>query len=296
MEKLETARSALVDAARTAGKSEIATGILHNVGNVLNSANVSANVLAEKVKSMRVNDIETLSRILAENASRLGEFIERDPRGKHVQPALAALSQHMATQKGGILKEIESLGEAIERIRSLVKSQQSFAVKAVTEEPVDVREQIRKAISLTEKASGPDASLEFEYELDDIPDLLVDRHRLLEILVNIIQNARQAMDAHENHPKRLVLRTREYPKGRVRIEVTDSGVGIVKENLVKVFTLGFTTKPNGHGFGLHAAANAATEIDGSLTVHSDGPGKGATFVLEIPMRVAPVLVTAGARS
>jgi signal transduction histidine kinase len=245
---------------------------------------------------MRVNDIETLSRILAENAARLGEFIERDPRGRHVQPALAALSQHLSTQQGGIIKEVESLGEAIERIRSLVKSQQSFAVKAVTEEPVDVREQIRKAISLTEKASGPDASLEFVYELAEIPDLLVDRHRLLEILVNIIQNARQAMDAHENHPKRLLLRTSERPRGRVRIEVSDSGVGIVKENLVKVFTLGFTTKPNGHGFGLHAAANAATEIDGSLTVHSDGPGMGATFVLEIPMRVAPVLATAGAGS
>lgn len=286
MDKLETARTALVDAARTAGKSEIATGILHNVGNVLNSVNVSTNLLAEKVGSMRVSDLETLSKILADNAARLSEFLERDPRGKHVQPAIAAIAQHLGSQKSGILAELSALTEGIESIRELVKSQQSFAVQSVLREPVSIARIVERAVAITNEASSKDARLEIEYRFADLPDVLVDKHRLLEILVNLVQNARQSMDMAGGGPKRLVLETSETAEGRVRIRVTDTGVGIPKENLVKVFNLGFTTKPEGHGFGLHTAANAATEMGGTLTAHSDGPGRGATFTVEFPK--APV--------
>jgi signal transduction histidine kinase len=86
----------------------------------------------------------------------------------------------------------------------------------------------------------------------------------------------------EGAPRRMVIRIAPAGTDRTRITVTDNGVGIPPENMARIFNHGFTTKKDGHGFGLHSGANAAKEMGGSLTAHSDGPGKGATFTLELP--------------
>ncbi len=290
MENLEHARAALVDTARMAGKSEIATGILHNVGNVLNSVNISATLVSEKARELSVDDLQQLSDVLAEHANDLAAFVRDDPRGAHVQPFLAALVGQIGEQRSALLAEMTSLSQGIEHIRELVKSQQSFAVKVDLQEETSIPELIDRAIALTNEAEAVDPSLEIVKEYDAIPDQLIDRHKLLEILVNLIQNARQAMDAAEGPKKRLTIGVRDA-EGRLRISVADTGIGIPGENLLRIFHMGFTTKPGGHGFGLHGAANAATQMGGRLVAESDGPGKGATFVLDLPLRAAR---TAGA--
>ncbi|MFN0206680.1 MAG: CHASE4 domain-containing protein [Planctomycetota bacterium] len=291
MIKLEAARAAIVETARTAGKSEIATGILHNVGNLLNSVNISASVLSEKVNGLRTSDLEKLADVLRQNANDVAGFIEKDPRGKHVQPVLSALSQHLGSQKTVMAQELGSLTNAIECIRELVKSQQSFAVHASFEEPSSIPKEIEKAVQLTDRAGGKDRDLKLTYQFADVPDVIVDKFRILEILVNVIQNARQAMDMAEGNPKNLTIAVSMLEGDRMRITITDTGVGISNENLCKIFNLGFTTKPQGHGFGLHSAANSATEMGGSLTATSEGPGKGATFKLEFPVKYPVSIVT-----
>lgn len=286
MGKLESARAALVETARTAGKSEIATGILHNVGNLLNSVNVSANVLVENIRNMRTADLEKLSGILDEHARDLAAFIGSDPRGKHVQPAISMLSRHLGTQREGLMRELSSLTDAIHNIRELVTSQQNFAIQASIEEATNIREQLEKAVKITETAAARDANLKINYQIDELPDLLLDRHKLLDIFVNIIQNARQAMELAPENPKNLQIEVRDTGNDRIRISISDTGVGIPAENILKIFNLGFTTKASGHGFGLHSAANGATELGGTLNARSDGSGRGATFILEIPKRVA----------
>jgi signal transduction histidine kinase len=69
----------------------------------------------------------------------------------------------------------------------------------------------------------------------------------------------------------------------VAIIVRDNGVGILPENLTRIFGHGFTTKKDGHGFGLHSGALAAKQMNGALSVQSAGPGKGAAFTLELPI-------------
>lgn len=285
MEKLESARAALVDAARTAGKSEIATGILHNVGNVLNSVNISSEVVVERVNAMRVGDLEKLSNILAQHASDLRSFVENDPRSRAVPPVLAALSTHFKNQQQSIVDELGTLNEGIISIRELVKSQQSFAVKAIVEEATSLREQCEKAVAITDNATAKDNGMQVTYDFADIPDVFLDRHRLLEILVNVIQNARQAMEAAEIARKRLVIKAARSSPGRLQLSITDNGPGIAPENLEKIFNLGFTTKSGGHGFGLHSSANLATEMGGSLRATNTDTGTGAQFILEIPEKV-----------
>ena len=271
---------------RAAGMSEIATGILHNVGNVLNSVNISATMIHQKVSEMGIEDLLKLSGVIAEHADDLPQFIENDPKGKHLQPYLAALTEHIDGQQKNALDEIESLNSGIDHIRELIKSQQNYAVKAELIESTSLAERVDEALGITNKALIIDDDLEVVRDFAELPRIMTDKHKLLEILVNVIQNARQSIDAAEPDQKRLVLSIQETGDEQVAISVTDNGLGISEENLVQVFNLGFTTRKGGHGYGLHTAANAAKELGGKLTVQSDGPGRGATFTLCIPYRVA----------
>jgi len=286
MEKLEVSRAELVGTARAAGMSEIATGILHNVGNVLNSVNISATVLHQKIAEMGIDDLVKLSVIVTEHADDLPDFVENDPKGKHLQPYLSALTEHLGDQQELVLSEIESLNGGIDHIRELIKSQQNYAVKAELVENTSIIERIDEALNITNKALVTDENLQVTRNFAEIPRLMTDKHKLLEILVNIIQNARQSIDASETADKQLALAVHENGDEWIDISITDNGLGIIEENLEKVFHLGFTTRQGGHGYGLHTAANAAKELGGSLTAQSEGSGKGATFTLRIPNRVA----------
>ena len=287
MEKLEASRAALVKTARSAGMSEIATGILHNVGNVLNSVNIAASVAAQKVESMSVTDLQKLTHSLRSHADDLGTFVTRDPKGKHLVPYLDALGSHLGKQRSGVLGELASLADGIDHIRELIKSQQNYAVQSDLIELVSIPSQVEEALNIADKAIplGPEVEIVRDWQFDE--PCLLDRHRLLEILVNLVQNARHALHAHEGAEKRLTLRLYEAEPGRLRIEVADTGIGIPPENLTRIFSLGFTTRSEGHGYGLHTSANAAVEMGGSLVAQSAGAGRGATFVLELPKRTAP---------
>ena len=125
-----------------------------------------------------------------------------------------------------------------------------------------------------------------------MPQVQVEKQKVLQILVNLMRNARDALVESGRqgpaidlaHPNR-----RRSDEKKVVIEVIDNGVGIEEENLTKIFSHGFTTKRHGHGFGLHSSANAAKEMGGNLTAHSDGPGRGAVFTLELPFMPVEVL-------
>lgn len=283
MEKLAQSRAALVKAARHAGMSEIATGVLHNVGNVLNSVNVSATLVAEKTRSSGVADLKMAMDAVRDSAGDLAAFLAKDPRGTHLSPLLMALTEQIAGEQSALEDEVKRLTDGIDHIKLLIQSQQSYAGHSGVLEVTALSEQVEAAISMTARTVGDDP-LEIVREYEQLPAFKVDRHRLIEILVNLVQNARQSLQAPDLALRRLTVRVKAVDEDRVAIEVEDTGVGIPTENLERVFVHGFTTKKNGHGFGLHASANAATEMGGKLVAHSDGPGKGACFRLEIPVK------------
>ena len=112
----------------------------------------------------------------------------------------------------------------------------------------------------------------------DLPSVEVDRHRVLEIVVNLVQNAQQATE--ESGAVRVVL---ERAEQGLALDVVDTGRGIPAEELTRIFAPGYTTRPEGHGFGLHTAANAAREMGATLTATSEGLGHGARFRLLLPL-------------
>jgi signal transduction histidine kinase len=284
IERLEEARRQVIETARAAGMSEIARGILHNVGNVLNSVNISASILGERVQGMCIEDLAELTEVLRQKSDVLATFLTQDPQGKHLQPFLSALVAQLASDRAEIAHEIESLSTGLEHVCELVKSQQGLARSKQVTERVTVERLVADAVTMTAGArAGKPLSVEIDLE-EDLPALLIDRNKALEIIVNLLQNARQSIE--EFGPRtgghNLIVRAHRSFGGRLRIEVRDTGVGIDQEFLTRIFQLGFTTKAKGSGLGLHTAANGARSLGGSLSAESPGRGQGATFALELP--------------
>lgn len=287
IERVERSRAEVVKTARAAGMSEIATGVLHNVGNVLNSVNVSATLVAQRADSAAAADLQRVVEVLRPHAADPGRFFADDPRAKHLVPLLESIATELASEREKNARDLRTLREGIDHIKELVHAQQSWAGRSGVLEVVSIAEQIESAITFTAQALGVSDSVQFVSELEKLEPCRIDRHRLTEILVNLIQNSIQAI-ADAGGRGKVLLRLVAVGADRARIEVIDDGVGIPRENLARVFTHGFTTKPGGHGFGLHASANAATEMGGKLTAHSEGPSQGARFVLEFPVQAVRV--------
>lgn len=283
MDKLAESRAAVVKAAHSAGMSEIATGILHNVGNVLNSVSIGSQLVDETIRKTRLSQLEKLVDLLAERESDLETFVREDPRGAKLVPFLKAMRTQLVEENTSLREEQSKVMEGIAHIAELVASQQAYAISSTLKEATDVHAVVDKALELTKSAGSLRTEIEIEREFGAIPQLELDPNKLLEILVNLVQNARQAMQesSSERAPKLVVSTSIEGDKAH--LSVTDNGMGISKENLAKIFGHGFTTKRNGHGFGLHSAANAAVEMQGRLYAESDGPDTGARFVLELPL-------------
>ena len=292
LEKLARSREQVVETARLAGRSEIATGVLHNVGNVLNSVNVASNLAAKKAEELSISDLEMLASVLKSHEKDLDAFVSRDPRGKHLVPFLNELSRSLSAQQKALRAELTGLNQGIEHIAELVRAQQSYAGTKGVFEKASLAEQVDSALRISNQALSETAGIEIVREFQELPTVTVDKHKLMEILVNLITNASQALAEGGKPNKRLTLRVARANERTARIEVEDDGVGIPRENLTKIFHHGFTTKKNGHGFGLHVSANAATEMKAKLHARSDGPGRGATFAIDIPMEEAAELVSA----
>jgi signal transduction histidine kinase len=278
--ELENTHRELVEASRRGGMAEIATNVLHNVGNVLNSVNVSTDLIVEKVRNSKAGNLAKVVDLLRENTGRLGEFLCTDPRGRHVPEYLAQLSEHLALGQEAIVKESESLRLNVEHIKEIVAMQQNYATFGAHREVIDIVDLVEDSLRMHERSLNHHG-LEVVREFAIVPPMNVEKHKILQILVNLIRNAKYACDESGRVDKRITIRVATHA-GRVRIGVSDNGVGIAPENLTRIFNHGFTTRKGGHGFGLHGSALAAKEMNGSLEVQSEGLGKGATFVLELP--------------
>jgi PAS domain S-box-containing protein len=279
---LEKAHKELVEASRTAGMAEVATGVLHNVGNVLNSLNVSASVIGSGLRMSKAKSLAKLGALLREHQSSLADFLTHDPKGKRVPEFLSSLARHAIEERDRLSAEVTALQKNIDHIKEIVSMQQAYATMAGVVEPLDPVALMDDALRMNAAAlTRHEVSVTREFQA--VPTVLAERSKVLQVLVNLIRNAKYACAETGAPDKRVMVRLAPGPKsGRVHFIVQDNGVGIPPENLTRIFRHGFTTRANGHGFGLHSAANAAREMKGSLDVHSDGQGRGATFTLELP--------------
>jgi len=254
------------------------------VGNVLNSVNVSATIMVDKIRNSEVGTLGKVRDLMAEHQPDLATFLTNDDRGKMIPAFIAELADCLGQEQTAMLAEVESLSKGIDHIKQIVAAQQSTAKKTNVRTKVKPSAVLESAIAIQGAASMHD--IDFRRNYTECPEVMLDQHKVLQILINLVRNAGQAVIVRPAGQRQVTLSVApvQTPEGEyLRYQVTDNGIGIAPEHLTRIFSHGFTTKQDGHGFGLHSAANAAKEMGGSLTATSNGPGKGAVFTLDLPL-------------
>jgi PAS domain S-box-containing protein len=284
---LEMAHGQLLETSRKAGMAEVATSVLHNVGNVLNSVNVSSTLVTDTLRKSKADNLAKVVKLLREHEASLGDFLTIDPKGKQLPSFLAQLAVQLSAEHTRALEELAHLQENVDHIKDIVSKQQSYAVVSGVSETVKINDLVEDALRLN---AGTPAGHDVEIvrEIAEVPLITIEKHKVLQILVNLISNAKNACQDSGRPDKRMTMRVTNG-EGSIKIAVADNGVGIPPENQIRIFNHGFTTRTHGHGFGLHNGALTAKQLGGQLRMQSDGAGQGATFTLELPVDSTKVI-------
>lgn len=301
--KRQELQGQLLTTARQAGMAEIAINVLHNVGNTLNSVNICASLVTQRVMTSKTKNLVKAVQMFEQHKPALNEFLTQDEKGKLLPDYLLKLADALQMEQKDILQNMSDLAQSVEHIKAIIATQQTHATKSQLIEASSVNTLVEDALRVSD-AELANSNVEVHKDFAAVPMVMLDKGRTLQILVHLISNAKHAM-AGKSEPRILRINTVLVPSGTeasqkakntqanlptLKISIQDTGIGIPEENLANIFVHGFTTRKDGHGFGLHSSANAAKEMGGKLTAHSKGLHQGATFVLEIPVEIAKEVV------
>ncbi|HEY9202167.1 MAG TPA: ATP-binding protein, partial [Gammaproteobacteria bacterium] len=269
------------DIARSAGMAEVASGVLHNVGNVLNSVNVSASVMREQVRKSKAENLGRLVNLMQKNQHDLADFISNDEKGKQIPKFIALLAEQLTEERNTLFRELDELANNIDHIKNIISMQQSYAGSYGVREKVKLSDLVEDALKINlQEVNRHNIKVERHY--DETPLIYADKHKLLQIIINLISNAKYALKEKADNNRLLQIMIYKND-GEAVIEIRDTGIGIAQDDIQHLFEYGFKRRRGGHGFGLHHSALVANEVGGRIKVYSEGPGKGATFQLFVPL-------------
>lgn len=265
--------------ARQAGMSEVASSVLHNVGNILNSLNITTLVIVENLTQSKLSNLEDLNALLQKNKHDLVSFLSQKEVSKDILEYINRLNDYWKNEQALLLSETQILLKNIEHIKNAVAMQQNLS-KTRFEQITSINSVLDESLFICGLSNG-NKKITIEKKYGSIKPITVDKVKLIQIFINLLRNAKEAVMHTTNSDKHIIVKT-YIQNNKVFIQVEDNGIGIASSKLTKIFAYGYTTKESGHGFGLHSSAIAAKEMGGSLKVESGGEGKGATFTLELP--------------
>lgn len=279
--KNQTLNNDLIVAARRAGMTDISTSILHNVGNVLNSVNTSATIISDKIKNSKISNLADVAHLIKDHEGDISNFISSTPQGQRLPGYIIKLAEAWNGDKELMVTEMASVEGGIRHIKEIISKQNLLGSALGRTEVLQITDLIEDALMLN-KPLYQKSDINIIREFNNTKEVEVDRVKLLQIVTNLVKNGIESITEQNPETKKLILRTQEKDGNYFVIQIVDNGVGISKDNMNKIFSLGFTTKKNGHGFGLHSGAISAQEMGAQFFVESEGPGKGATFSLVLP--------------
>lgn len=262
--------------------AQMATGALHNVKNVLNSLIVGTSMMSRILGNSKVGRVGKVAQLLQENQSELGAFLSEGERGKFLPNFLTSLAGNLEKEQEMVHQELQGLIKNLEHIKFSIQLQLSHTRLSEGSEFLNLNEVVTDALDVNRSAIQRNHVV-IRREGATLPPIPGNRHKVLQVLVNLIGNGVNALEDVEPSARVMTLTTSMPGENQVSVSVSDTGVGISKENLADIFTYGFTTRDTGHGFGLHSCLQLASEMGGSLSAHSDGVGKGASFTLTLPV-------------
>ena len=269
------------DIARNAGMAEVASGVLHNVGNVLNSVNVSASVIREQIRKTKAGNLSRVVDMLEKNKNNISEYISSDDKGKQIPKFLSLLATQLKEEKAGVFGELDELASNIDHIKNVISMQQSYAGSYGVRENVVLSDLVEDALRINLQGMGRHG-VKVVKKYEEVSQLYIDKHKALQVIINLLSNAKHALVDSDNKTRNIIIIISEH-EGMARLEVSDTGIGIDESDIPHLFEYGFKKRRDGHGFGLHHSALVANELGGKISVSSDGLGEGASFVLLLPL-------------
>jgi two-component system, NtrC family, sensor kinase len=273
-------RKKVLNSAHRAGMEEVASEVLHNVGNAVNSASCSAEMLREQLSVSKVQGLERAVALLQEQRPRIAEFFSTDSRGPKWIDYVTTLNEALQQEHQEELVEVARLSDTVRHIREVIAAQQTHTGQEAFVQDVELSALIDEALLLNRELISQHG-IEVDLRLEPMPELQLNKSKITQVLVNLVRNAIQAMTDAASE-RRLAIMGRLDGEGAVEIEIADSGCGFDDNVRTKLFTHGFTTRPDGHGFGLHYCANVLHAVGGRIAAQSAGLGKGATFRICLP--------------
>ena len=279
-EKLAKANAQLVEASRRAGKAEVATNVIHNIGNVLTSIKVAISQSDSICDDIGLEKLVRVADLITENADNRS-FFQAEQRGSHIPDYLRGLSKALDTDKSKLAKELADCKRHLEHIRNIVSQQEAHASASSVIEKVDISELVAEAIQMS-SSSLKNHRIKIVQDFEEGLFAETDKHQILQIIVNLIRNAKHACLDSSNPSRKITVAVAPHGKREFQIRIIDNGIGIAAENMPQLFRYGFTTREQGSGFGLHGSSNSAKQLGGTLHAESDGLGRGAAFVLTLP--------------
>ena len=274
--RLEQVQQELLEAANAAGKAEIATGALHNIGNVLTGVAIGLDALRRGPDPY-----------VAESARRLVVRLQGGLPGEggdDLARLVVLVLENLAAQDDSRRVGLADLERRLGLIRDVLAIQQAHAAAKPFLQVVDLHQETDDMLLLHEAALRR-RGIRVVREYQASAPVLADRSRLGHVIANLIKNAKEAMDAVPEESRVLTVRIAPAP-GQTVLQLTDTGAGVAAADQDRLFTHGFTTKTDGHGFGLHYCVTTVAEMHGTLELTSPGLGQGATAILALPVVIA----------
>ena len=279
-EELNKAKNDLLSLSREAGMADIATDVIHNIGNALNSITTNTDFIYSYIKDLKVPVIDKIAGLFEKNKENFGDFISKDATGKKIPIVIRQFSGYLQSIKDNSLKDIKNIKRDITHIQNVIDNQQTYAKNILVMELYSPAEIMNEAIRMNKNILGKhNVSIELKYS--DVSVIKTDKHKILQVLLNLFSNSKFAFENTPRDNRNIICFVRKE-NNFLEYEIKDNGIGIEGKNLKKIFNYGFTTRENGHGFGLHNSANTIKQLKGELVATSDGIGKGASFIVKIP--------------
>ncbi len=280
-ETLEKTHKELVEKAHKAGMADIATDIVHNVGNVLNSVKTSVQVIDDVLKHSMVFSYQKANEMLRENQDNLERFLIEDERGKLLIQYFIKLEEGLFAEHQDLKTTTDRLKNMVDAIADIVSAQYSYANVDWLVEEVNLEKTVEEALSVIQQQLDS-YHVKVVTQFVEIESIPIQRIKLLHSLINIFKNACEAMYETEKNQRILNISinySQENEKAVV-ITIRDNGIGIAPENLERIFSYGFTSKKGRYGLGLHSCANYMTEMGGKIWAENNPDGMGVSFFLK----------------
>ncbi len=282
--QLVAAQEELMDKAHRAGMAVIATDSIHNIGNILNSVNVSIEEMGNVLSHSKLGGLQKLSHLLSDHEQNLGNFFQKDPRAALLPRYLTGLASTLSSEQEVIQDEISCLVTKFNLMRDVVMTQQNYAKMNLETVNASIIDIVEDALRI-QAPSLSDLEIRIHRNYRNKLTATLAKAKLVHVVTNLIKNSKEALKdkPKDGKPPEMWIRISKTENGWGEIRVTDNGCGIHKSSIKRIFNHGFTTKKNGFGFGLHSCANLMAEMGGHVLAESNGEGKGATFIVKFPL-------------